>query len=295
MAASAAETLPPAVTAADVPGLMERTCPHCGHGAHPSDAPETLTRYGSAEWPIARCRSCGFVYLPTVPTYDRLGEELAWEKSHAAEKQRREARPITGSLDRNTRWRLRLLGRNEARRYRRLFPAGRVLDVGCGKGGRIPEEYTPYGIEISQGLARTAREKMEPRGGQVIEAPAVEAIDQLEANSFAGVILRSYLEHEAQPLAVLKGTARVLRADGSAYVKVPNFGGLNRRLMGRRWCGVRLPDHVNYFTLSSLRRMARAAGLQLTLLNPLNLPLDDNIHAQLRPAPHLAHSKMGKD
>jgi predicted SAM-dependent methyltransferase len=94
--------------------------------------------------------------------------------------------------------------------------------------------------------------------------------------------MRSFLEHEVQPQVLLNGVFRILQPDGVAFVKVPNYGGLNRRVMGRSWCGFRYPDHVNYFTLNSLRAMAFKAGFSLRLLNPLNLALDDNIHALLR-------------
>jgi hypothetical protein len=39
---------------------------------------------------------------------------------------------------------------------------------------------------------------------------------------------------------------------------------------------------VNYFTTKSLVAMAGDCGLELKLLNPLRLPLDDNINAILK-------------
>jgi hypothetical protein len=38
---------------------------------------------------------------------------------------------------------------------------------------------------------------------------------------------------------------------------------------------------VNYFTTTSLGAMAGDCGLKLKLLNPIRLPLDDNINAVL--------------
>jgi hypothetical protein len=74
---------------------------------------------------------------------------------------------------------------------------------------------------------------------------------------------------------------RVLAPGGSIYVRVPNYGSLNRRMLGAKWCGFRYPDHVNYFTTTSLGAMAGDCGLKLKLLNPIRLPLDDNINAVL--------------
>ena len=69
--------------------------------------------------------------------------------------------------------------------------------------------------------------------------------------------------------------------DGAAFVRVPNFGSVNRIVMGRKWRGFRYPDHVNYFALGSLRRMASECGMRCKLLNPVTLPFDDNIKAVL--------------
>ncbi len=82
---------------------------------------------------------------------------------------------------------------------------------------------------------------------------------------FNGVIMHSYLEHEVEVMAVLNGAFRALRPGGKVYVRVPNFGSLNRRLIGAKWCGFRYPDHVNYFTLASLRQVASRAGSKRNL------------------------------
>jgi predicted SAM-dependent methyltransferase len=124
---------------------------------------------------------------------------------------------------------------------------------------------------------------MRTRGGHAIHAPAVEGVKQFPDRYFSGILLRSFLEHEAQPKALLKECARVLAPYGAIYVRVPNFGSLNRRVLGGKWCGFRHPDHVNYFTTRSLAAMAGDFGLTLELLNPIRLPFDDNINAVLKP------------
>ncbi len=136
---------------------------------------------------------------------------------------------------------------------------------------------TPFGIEISRELHAQADAKMRARGGYAVHAPAIDGLRSFEDGSFDGVIMNSYLEHEEHPAPVLAEVARVLRANGRAYVRVPNYGALNRRVRGRQWCGFRYPDHVNYFTEKSLRSMAGTAGFGTRLVNWLNLPIDDNI------------------
>ncbi|MGI9404278.1 MAG: methyltransferase domain-containing protein [Hyphomicrobium sp.] len=88
--------------------------------------------------------------------------------------------------------------------------------------------------------------------------------------------MRSYLEHEAQPRLVLKETRRTLKTGDIVYVRVPNYGSLNRRVMGNKWCGFRFPDHVNYFTSKHLKRLAASCGFTYRRINWLS-PFDDNL------------------
>ena len=258
-----------------------RDCPHCG-----SAELQALPHYSSAPWQIVECRACGFVFLRNPPAYDQLVSKFAWEKTRVAEVARRKSRsPFRMWLDGATRWRAGIYSPDVGARLKRLFKTGPVLDVGCGSGKKVPEPFIPFGIEISEELCREADSHMKRRGGRAVHAPAVDGVKQFPDRYFSGILLRSFLEHEAQPKALLAECARVLAADGAVYVRVPNFGSLNRRVLGGKWCGFRYPDHVNYFTTASLGAMAADCGLGLRLLNPIRLPLDDNINAVLKPAP----------
>lgn len=263
----------------DAARTAERDCPLCG-GRRAADLP----RYSREGWRIVQCAGCGFVFLDNPPGHAALSEEFAWEKGLDAEKARRlKAAPLMYGVDYATRFRNGLFQRTDMQKYVDWFGAGgNVLDVGCASGGRITAPFTPFGIEISRALAERADADMRARGGRCVHGPGAEAIWEFEPGLFDGIVMRSYLEHEEQPLRVLEGAHRALKDSGAVYVKVPNWGSVNRRVTGGQWCGVRLPDHVNYFTPASLRAMARRAGFGVEIKNPLNLAFDDNIHALLR-------------
>lgn len=247
------------------PRTLDRTCPACEQpvaGARPLP-------YGSPAWPMVACARCAFVYLPRVPVYERLNQELAWERTSQQERAARQTRePLRQRV--SSRWkdlRRRVLKRDKlGRLVRRHVPAGTVLDIGCA-GGRflasLPAHHVPVGIEISAALAAQAAAVVAPRGGTVYEAPAVDGIRQVPEGSCTGVVMSSFLEHEARPAELLRGVARVLAPEGVAIIKVPNYGSWNRRVRGPRWCGFRLPDHVNYFDPRSLRTMLAGAGLRV--------------------------------
>lgn len=256
---------------------IERTCPSCG-----SNEFKDLPNYSKDEWHIGSCIDCCFVYLKNAPGYDCIIDEFAWEKTWRAERERRISER-SASMSASMIWRRvrRPFRKSEQATYTKLFKRGAVLDVGCGLGNRIPEKFTPFGIELSRYLNERANEQMRPRGGHCVFAPAVEGIETFDAEDFSGIILRSFLEHEWQPKELLTSANRVLRNDGKIYVRVPNFASLNRRARGAKWCGFRWPDHVNYFTPDSLRVLAADCGFAMRLLNPIKIAIDDNIKAVL--------------
>lgn len=256
-----------------------RPCPSCGadNRARPAGP------YSRDDWQVKPCGQCGFVYLENVPVYEELADTHAWEKSAPAEGEtRRRESPVLQSFSKGTRFRLHWFKRTRlADLSARYVPPGIVVDVGCGDGWQIanlPGDYVRCGIEISKDMAERARHALEPDGGFVVCAPAVAGLNQLQAGTISGVVMRSFLEHESDPLGALAGTARALKAGGALIVKVPNYGSLNRRVMGRKWCGFRWPDHVNYFTPASLVHMVREAGLDVARFGIADrLPTSDNM------------------
>lgn len=256
---------------------MQRLCPICDEAAStPLDA------YCRDGWSVEACTACGHVYLKNPPGYRALEEDFAWEKTSATEHERRLAEtPITYRVDLATRARHKWFRKSTRDKWQAWFGEGAVLDVGCAKGSNIFPGFVTYGIEISKELAAIADAKMRKTGGYCIFGPGAEAIWQFEPEMFSGIVLSSYLEHEAEPLKALNGAARALKPDGKIYVRVPNFNSVGRRVTGKNWVGFRYPDHVNYFTLSDLRSIAAKAGLRVQLLHPIRQPLDDNINALL--------------
>lgn len=80
------------------------------------------------------------------------------------------------------------------------------------------------------------------------------------------------------PKPVLGELHRVLKPGGVAIIKVPNYGSINRRVMGAKWCGFRFPDHLNYFTPASLTAMVRDCGYRVRRFGILDrMPTSDNM------------------
>jgi len=264
------------------------------------------TEFCRNEWQVVRCTETGFVFLKDPPPYEALEEDLAWEDVYANEKRRRwQAEPIVSRLS----WAM-------AKTTRYLFPnrnrflklalahfgehsksqsSLRIVDVGCGRGGLLVQfhqkfgeqgwDVIPTGIEVSKQLAAQTAQRLKPLGGGVIENNAISGAAELEASSTDLIIMSSFLEHEARPLQLLRMLHQSLSADGAVVLKVPNFGSLNRRVRGKRWCGFRYPDHVNYFTPSTLSWLAHEAGFECHQSFADALPFSDSMYALLTKVP----------
>jgi len=257
--------------------ITYRNCPACD-GSEVSP----VTAYSPDPWQITDCNACAFTFLRNPPEYEALVEDYAWEKTHVIKRETSGkgstsfspiARKIRNSLG---------MYRNKTRSFRRWFNDGQVLDIGCGDGGRISPPMTPYGIELSKELHHRSDDVMRQRGGFCIHGAGAEAIWDFDPEMFDRVVMFSYLEHETQVMKVLRGAHRALKPGGGVFIRVPNYASLNRRVIGAKWCGFRYPDHVNYFTLHSLRNVAARAGFSCQLINKISLQVDDNISVLLR-------------
>ena len=146
----------------------------------------------------------------------------------------------------------------------------------------VVERLEPVGIEISTQLAARADRRLRMYGGRCIHAAGIEGLRELARNSVRLVILSCVLEHELDPVPLLAACRERLSHDGVVVIKVPNYACLARRLRGRRWCGYRWPDHVNYFTPQSLAAMADRAGLRVARMGLRDRsPLSDSLYAIL--------------
>ena len=253
-----------------------RPCPGCD-----STACTAQKAYSPDNWQVVTCNDCALTYLRNPVAYEALEEDFAWEKTFEAKARKGGSTPLSGMV-RKLRAATVGISRDKHDQFRRWFSDGHVLDIGCGHGGLIKPPMTPYGIELSTALHAAADDAMRTRGGYCLHGAGAEAIWEFGESQFDGIVMYSYLEHETDVMGVLKGAHRALKDDGGVFIRVPNFGSLNRRVIGANWCGFRYPDHVNYFTLQTLRETCKRVGFSTTLVNKMTLPVDDNISVLLR-------------
>lgn len=279
---------------------MQRHCPLLDQ-----PAPSEPLHDAPSPWQLRRCTETGFVFLANPPAQAQFQDEYAWEVTHEREAdRRRQAEPAIHALSNALKtFRRQFLKRDKvATMLSRTLeqcasrkPSGtvRLVDVGCAYGTLavrvasmvredVARRLEPIGIEISNHLAAKADETLRKRGGRCIHGTAIEGLRALEVGQADVIVLSCILEHEIEPLELLRQCRARLAPHGRVIVKIPNYASLGRLVRGPKWCGYRWPDHVNYFTSRTLRMIAEAADLGVTRMNVFDRsPLSDSLYAVL--------------
>lgn len=143
-------------------------------------------------------------------------------------------------------------------------PAGRGLDVGCGRGDLaallIGNGWSMVGVEPSPAACAAARSRgVDAREGTL-------ATVALEPEAYDLVVFQHSLEHTAEPLHDLERVRAALAPGGAVVVTVPNFGCWQARRFRDRWYHLDLPRHRTHFTATGLQRVLDRAGLRLERL-----------------------------
>lgn len=135
---------------------------------------------------------------------------------------------------------------------------GRVLDVGCGDGAFMApfqrRGITVSGIEPSvQGRARALAQ------GYKVHAGYISADREIPDSPYDLIVSRQVLEHVDDIRGFLQGMRRNLSGDGYVLIEVPR---LEKALEDRRFYDF-FPDHVNYFSLATLRTALETNGFDV--------------------------------
>ena len=185
---------------------------------------------------LVQCQQCGLVYLNPRPTK----ASIARYYQHYHDRSTNDA-----WLERRQLEKLR-----EVERYRE---AGRLLDVGCGKGSFLraarDRGWRCFGVEISPQASNDAR-----RMGLDVTTGGFEYVDYPD-NFFDVITMYHVLEHLHDPREALGKAYQLLKSGGLLVVAVPNFDSLQAKIFRQRWYHLDAPRHLYHFTPRTLKML----------------------------------------
>lgn len=255
----------------DDPQELEQvaTCALCGgHTFRPIRQWRDPLLFGPERWTLVECEGCALAFLSPRPARaairrfypDGYGAHVAppsaparWHRRVSAE----DARPIPAWM----RWWIQLRQDTSWYRFPRWTGRGRVLDVGCGSGGRYLDVlralgWTTHGVEPCADAVATAR-----AGGHGAVAGDAEH-PHFPEHSMDLVTIWHVLEHTHDPQRALDVCFRTLRPGGELSLCVPNWGSLQAKIFGEHWWSCDAPRHLFQFTRTTLRAHLERAGFR---------------------------------
>ncbi|HIQ22002.1 MAG TPA: class I SAM-dependent methyltransferase [Planctomycetes bacterium] len=258
-----------------------RRCTLCGgetfrllHHWDP-DHPRNVSTAAPGYWQCA----CGLAFLHPVPGPDQLPDHGEWWSSRRKLIIRR--RRFKRLRARVQNWLFGTPVDRLIRQVRRVQPAGRLLDIGCGRGEPLApaaRQYQCDGMEPSPVAAKEARR----RGFRVLETTFESA--SIPSASYDVAVLDSVLEHLPDPVYVLRQVNRILKPEG-VVVKLPKLWGPSHRRHRREWNGFRVGCHLTMFSGRTLDAALEAAGFTPLRRPRRDRPLDDILVVWGRKAP----------
>lgn len=215
-------------------------CPLCGSTHHTRLFAHKDFTYETDEeiFAVVRCEDCGMVYLNPRPDEKEMA---AYYPEEFYQTTQTAAGVFADKVERlAAKWKMV-----------KDFPAGRALDVGCGKGEFLfllqRHGWNVEGLEFSPTPANLF--DLPIRRGTLDDA-------KFPSDSFDLVTLWAVFEHLHHPKTYLAEIRRILRPGGRSLILIPNF----KSLPGWWMQHDDIPRHLLMFTEKTFDRMARESG-----------------------------------
>lgn len=215
-------------------------CPQCG------SEPGVDTRFEFKPFNVVTCRNCELMFLSprlTEPSIFKLYQDMSYYQSSIS------GHGYDEYMDVRENW-LKTFDRRLSI-IQEFKPEGRVLDVGCGPGFfmEVAERkgYDVWGLDPSSYIVRVAQERF---GTRVREGTLETA--GFENQSFDIIVSFDTFEHIYEPLRFIDTSRELLAPKGVLVITTPNAKSLLARVSGRRWVSFKIPEHVFYWSSSTI-------------------------------------------
>ncbi len=192
---------------------------------------------------LVKCRDCRFVFSERIPSFEELDNHYKNYGSnfYCSELTIKRYNEILDKME----------------PFRKT---GRLLDIGCGIGFFLDEAkkrgWAVYGTEYSERLIGLLREK-----GITIHEGQLNS-ENYEEGFFDVVTSFEVIEHINNPTSEVTEINKLIRKGGLVYLTTPNFNSLLRRKLKIQYNVINYPEHLSYYTPSTLTRLFTCNGFK---------------------------------
>jgi 2-polyprenyl-3-methyl-5-hydroxy-6-metoxy-1,4-benzoquinol methylase len=242
-----------------------RACPTCGEDRHQPS-------FNKEGFDFVTCRDCGTLYVNPVPSSALLSQYYDGFQSMAYFHEEILARTLE---------RRRQIFSDRADMLAPFVrPGARLIEVGSSIGLFLEQAlgrgWNITGVEINQALVERTRREL---GANVVlgfieHAELPQEIDM--------AVMWEVLEHLAEPVAVLRKLASVMRTGGRLALTLPNLDGIEFTACGSSHEMIEAPGHLNYFTPATIERLLQRTGFKVLALETPGVLDFTNVMQEIR-------------
>ena len=213
---------------------------------------------------LVKCIECGFVFSGILPTI---------VETNAVYSNYTRGNSLTNvSIQKNHDLAKKLLavyGKNNN------LSALKVLDIGCGDGYLLSTFLQlgcdVYGTEFDEESITICKNKGITMldGGML---PCV-SVDIKDSDKFDLIIMTEVIEHIQNPIDVISNAYNLMKNNGIMYFTTPNFNSLERRILGSDWGMIGYPEHLSYYTKSTMNKLLIENNMQQIYIQTINISI----------------------
>ena len=147
------------------------------------------------------------------------------------------------------------------KRIRKYIGAGKLLEIGCAYGYFLhvaQKYYDCYGIDLNPKVTAITRKNTKAKisTGDFLRQKFIE-------NSFDVICMFDTIEHLKYPDEYLKKVFQLLKPKGIVVIETGDIDSLIAKIQGNSWRLIFPPDHLQYFSKSSLIKLLNKSGFEV--------------------------------
>ena len=236
-------------------------CPVCGGKSQLHFLEAEDHNVSKDSFKIVECSDCSFRFTNPIPTEDTIGNYYKSEDyvSHSGTKK--------GLINRVYHIvRTRAIKQKEklASHYSKEKT---ILDIGCGTGDFLGhcklQKWITLGLEPDESARKIALQN------NSIEARTLNHLYHIKDNTFDVISMWHVLEHVYNLNEDIEQYKRILKADGTLIVAVPNCSSEDAEHYKSNWAAYDLPIHLYHFRPDNMKQLFSKHGMEVVEVLPM--------------------------
>lgn len=199
---------------------------------------------------LVKCQDCGFVRAQDK--YFKINPEKFYRQRYFSSVYGDYAKEQE-ALEKNF--------KDRVKRIRKYKNDGKLLEIGCAYGYflKVAQKYYQcFGMDIDSKVTEVTKKNTR---AEIFTGDFLT--QKLPKNYFDIICMFDTIEHLKYPKKYLRKINDILKSNGFVVIETGDIDSLIAKIQGKSWRLIMLPDHLQYFSKSSLVQLLTNSGFNV--------------------------------